>query len=160
MIEVDISNIWGELSLPDLLGIEAEIFAAHRAVMADPAQYGLEPDPAFELYSYENPAWLYTAARKLLFRLGRTVERMEYRGRGNIFADCFAALPVDPAGEGSFVTLISAGLPAAEVADLAENLSADGNPVITLDSGSADAVAADLLRRFFRFSAALWAELS
>ena len=29
MIHVDISNIWGELSLQDLLGIEQEIFAAH-----------------------------------------------------------------------------------------------------------------------------------
>ena len=33
MIKVDISNIWGELSLTDLLSIEAEISAAHSAVM-------------------------------------------------------------------------------------------------------------------------------
>lgn len=32
MIHVDISNIWGELSLQDLLGIEQEIFAAHANV--------------------------------------------------------------------------------------------------------------------------------
>ena len=32
MIQVDISNIWGELSLPDLLSIEAELSAAHFAV--------------------------------------------------------------------------------------------------------------------------------
>lgn len=32
MINVDISNIWGELSLQDLLGIEQEIFAAHAAL--------------------------------------------------------------------------------------------------------------------------------
>ena len=32
MIKVDISNIWGELSLPDLLNIEKEIFAAHMAL--------------------------------------------------------------------------------------------------------------------------------
>ena len=29
MIEVDISNIWGEVSLPDLLAIEKEVFDAH-----------------------------------------------------------------------------------------------------------------------------------
>ena len=32
MIHVDISNIWGELSLPDLLSIEAELSAAHFTV--------------------------------------------------------------------------------------------------------------------------------
>ena len=29
MINVDISNIWGGISLPDLLSIEGEIAAAH-----------------------------------------------------------------------------------------------------------------------------------
>ena len=29
MIKVDISNIWGELSLPDLLAAEKEVFNAH-----------------------------------------------------------------------------------------------------------------------------------
>ena len=29
MINVDISNIWGELSLPDLLNAEKEVFDAH-----------------------------------------------------------------------------------------------------------------------------------
>ena len=32
MIHVDISNIWGELSLRDLLSIEAELSAAHMTV--------------------------------------------------------------------------------------------------------------------------------
>lgn len=32
MLHVDISNIWGEISLQDLLGIEQEIFAAHNTV--------------------------------------------------------------------------------------------------------------------------------
>lgn len=30
MISVDISNVWGQLSLPDLLSIEKEVFAAHQ----------------------------------------------------------------------------------------------------------------------------------
>ena len=30
MIQVDISNIWGEISLPDLLAIEKEVFDAHK----------------------------------------------------------------------------------------------------------------------------------
>ena len=29
MIKVDISNVWGELSLPDLLNAEKEVFNAH-----------------------------------------------------------------------------------------------------------------------------------
>ena len=32
MIQVDISNIWGQVALPDLLGIEKEISAAHMAL--------------------------------------------------------------------------------------------------------------------------------
>ncbi|MBR2309151.1 MAG: glucose-6-phosphate isomerase, partial [Oscillospiraceae bacterium] len=32
MIQVDISNIWGKLSLPDLLATEKEVFAAHKTL--------------------------------------------------------------------------------------------------------------------------------
>ena len=32
MIEVDISNIWGEVSLPDLLAVEKEVFDAHMSL--------------------------------------------------------------------------------------------------------------------------------
>ena len=32
MIQVDISNIWGEVSLPDLLALEKEIFDAHNTL--------------------------------------------------------------------------------------------------------------------------------
>ena len=32
MIQVDISNIWGEVSLPDLLGLEKEVFDAHNTL--------------------------------------------------------------------------------------------------------------------------------
>ena len=33
MINVDISNVWGQLSLPDLLAVEAEVASAHQALM-------------------------------------------------------------------------------------------------------------------------------
>ena len=33
MIKVDISNIWGEVSLPDLLSVEKEVFDAHAMLM-------------------------------------------------------------------------------------------------------------------------------
>ena len=33
MISVDISNIWGEVDLPDLLAIESEVAAAHETLM-------------------------------------------------------------------------------------------------------------------------------
>lgn len=157
MIQVDISNIWGELTLPDLLALEADIFTAYRALMASPAEPN--PEPAFDLYSYENPVWLYTAARKLLFRLGRTMERVEYRGRAKDFVSCCECLPSAPAGAQSFVTLISAGLPGSEVEDLAERPSQAGEPVIILDLGSPEDVTPDRLRHFFRLSAALWREL-
>ena len=29
MIKVDISNVWGQVSLPDLLALEKEVFDAH-----------------------------------------------------------------------------------------------------------------------------------
>ena len=32
MIQVDISNVWGQLSLPDLLAIEKEVFDAHQTL--------------------------------------------------------------------------------------------------------------------------------
>ena len=32
MIKVDISNVWGDLSLPDLLALEKEVFAAHKTL--------------------------------------------------------------------------------------------------------------------------------
>ena len=32
MIKVDISNVWGQISLPDLLAVEKEVFAAHQTL--------------------------------------------------------------------------------------------------------------------------------
>ncbi|MEE1327889.1 MAG: glucose-6-phosphate isomerase, partial [Oscillospiraceae bacterium] len=32
MIKVDISNVWGQISLPDLLAMEAEVAAAHNTL--------------------------------------------------------------------------------------------------------------------------------
>ena len=37
MIGVDISNVWGEVSLQELLALEAEVAAAHEA-LGEPAQ--------------------------------------------------------------------------------------------------------------------------
>ncbi len=33
MIKVDISNVWGQLSLPDLLAMEKEVSAAHETLV-------------------------------------------------------------------------------------------------------------------------------
>ena len=33
MIQVDISNIWSQVSLPQLLSVEPELASAHRAVV-------------------------------------------------------------------------------------------------------------------------------
>lgn len=161
MMEVDISNIWGELSLPDLLGLERAVFDAHRAVAEAPEEYGLtsqQLERDFNLYSYENPVWLYTAARKLLFRLGRQGERMEFYGpEAEALAPYCEGLP---AGEGAFVTLICAGVPAQEAVDRAEALAREGDPVITIDLGGPDDETPQQLRTFFRLSAALWSKLS
>ena len=32
MIKVDISNVWGQVSLPELLALEKEVFAAHKTL--------------------------------------------------------------------------------------------------------------------------------
>ena len=157
MMEVDISNIWGEISLPDLLGLEREVFDAHRMAAAAPEDHGLTPERLeqdFNLYSFENPAWLYTAARKLLFRLGRTEEQVHFCGnaRETLARGC-ELLPAMPGGE-RFVTLICGGLSPEDAAQRAEELAEDGTPVITLIPDTTEQ-----LRSFFRFSAALWESL-
>ena len=157
MMEVDISNIWGEISLPDLLGLEKEVFDAHRMAAAAPEDHGLTPERLaqdFNLYSFENPAWLYTAARKLLFRLGRTEEQVHFCGnaRETLARGC-ELLPAMPGGE-RFVTLICGGLSPEDAAQRAEELAEDGTPVITLIPDTTEQ-----LRSFFRFSAALWESL-
>ena len=158
MMEVDISNIWGEISLQDLLGLEKAVFDAHRMVAAAPEDYGLTPERLeqdFNLYSFENPAWLYTAGRKLMFRLGRTEERVEFCGnaRETLARGC-EYLPMEPGGE-QFVTLICGGLSPEDAARRAEELAEDGTPVITLNPDTTEQ-----LRAFFRFSAALWEKLA
>lgn len=158
MMEVDISNIWGEISLQDLLGLEKAVFDAHRMVAAAPEDYGLTPERLeqdFNLYSFENPAWLYTAGRKLMFRLGRTEERVEFCGnaRETLARGC-EYLPMEPGG-GQFVTLICGGLSPEDAAQRAEELAEDGTPVITLNPDTTEQ-----LRAFFRFSAALWEKLA
>ncbi len=159
MMEVDISNIWGEISLPDLLGLEQAIFEAHRAVAESPEDYGLTEERLaqdFSLYSFENPAWLYTAARKLLFRLGRTEERIEYCGsaQGTLSRGC-ELLPMEPGAGGHFITLICGGLSGEEAADRAESLAEEGCPVISICPETTEQ-----LRAFFRLSAALWSKLA
>ena len=41
MISVDISNVWGQVSLQELLALEAEVAAAHEAL---PSEKGEEPE--------------------------------------------------------------------------------------------------------------------
>ena len=158
MIEVDISNIWGDISLPDLLRMEQAIFEAHREVAGAPEEYGLTRERLeqdFRLYSFENPAWLYTAARKLLFRLGRTEERVEYCGnaKGTLSRGC-EFLPMEPGTGGYFITLICGGLDQEAAEMQAEKLAEDGSPVISLRPDTTEQ-----LRAFFRLSAALWEKL-
>lgn len=159
MMEVDISNIWGVVSLPDLLRLEKAIFDAHCAVAEIPENYGLTQERLeqdFKLYSFENPAWLYTAARKLMFQLGYGEERVEFCGnaRETLSRGC-EFLPTEPTGEGCFITLICGGLSAEDAARQAESLAEEGTPVITLNPETTEQ-----LRAFFRLSAALWEKLS
>ena len=158
MMEVDISGIWGELSLPDLLGLERAVFDAHRYVAAAPEDYGLTKAQLaadFNLYSFENPAWLYTAARKLLFRLGRTREQVIFYGPDAEKLKSFCELLPGELSSGSgFVTLVCAGLPEADMAEQAEKLAAEGQPVILLNPETPEQLGC-----FFRFSAALWEKL-
>ena len=125
---------------------------------ASPEAYGLTPERLeqdFNLYSFENPAWLYTAARKLLFRLGKNQEQVEFCGNAKeTLARGCEFLPCSSTGEGCFITLIGGGLSAEEVAQRAEGLAEGGDPVISLNPDTTEQ-----LRAFFRFSAALWEKL-
>ncbi len=65
MIKVDISNVWGEIALPDLLGIEKEIFDAHCA-LAEGSGEGSDylgwlklpvKDPNPEILRIQTAAW-------------------------------------------------------------------------------------------------------
>ena len=40
MIEVDISNVWGQLALPDLLAMERDVFDAHSKLMGETGEEG------------------------------------------------------------------------------------------------------------------------
>lgn len=158
MMEVDISNIWGVVSLPDLLGLEKAVFDAHREVARNPETYGLTRERLeqdFNLYSFENPAWLYVAARKLMFRLGRGEERVEFCGnaRETLSRGC-EFLPGDSGAGDCFITLICGGLSMEDAALKAESLAEEGSPVILLNPETTEQ-----LRSFFRFSAALWEKL-
>lgn len=158
MIQVDISNIWGDISLPDLLGMEQAVFEAYREVAETPEEYGLTQERLeqdFRLYSFDNPAWLYTAARKLLFRLGRTQERIEYcaSARGTLSRGC-ELLPMGSGEGGYFITLICGELDQEEALSRAEHLAENGCPVISLCLDTTEQ-----LRAFFRVSGALWKKL-
>ena len=62
MIEVDISNIWGGVSLPDLLAIEKEVAAAHEMLME-----GTGPGSEFR-------GWLDLPVRKPTEEITRILE--------------------------------------------------------------------------------------
>lgn len=65
MISVDISNVWGALSLPDLLGVEKDISEAHAAVMG-------------QLPETTPPGWMTLPEQgsELLRRIRETAERI------------------------------------------------------------------------------------
>lgn len=69
MIEVDISNVWGELALPDLLAMEKEIFDAHLKLTQT-----VETGGAF-------PGWLILPVREAteeILRMQKCAERIRY----------------------------------------------------------------------------------
>lgn len=64
MINVDISNVWGEISLPDLLGLEAEVFDAHNALVEGTAAGSLYRG-WLKLADTENVDKILDAAREI-----------------------------------------------------------------------------------------------
>lgn len=71
MIQVDISNIWGSVSLPDLLGLEAEISAAHmRLTEEEAARQRLAIVPEGELQRLCAAAELIRSDSQVLLVLG------------------------------------------------------------------------------------------
>ena len=66
MIHVDISNIWGEVSLPDLLSLEKEIFDAHKTLTEDSRWQALSVDA-------EELSRIQTAAERIRNNMSRYI---------------------------------------------------------------------------------------
>ena len=160
MIKVDISGIWGEVSLPDLLKMEYDIFQAHLALEegTDVAE--------FDVRSYNNPVWLYAACRVLMAGCGKKRElltifdpaleplaRQWQEWFRNLKTELtWAHFPVE-VPENAFVTLLHRAEAAAEGA--AEDLTGRDIPVVSIVwDGTEGEVEA-----FFRLAGALAGQL-
>ncbi len=174
MITVDLSNIWGELSLPDLLHIEAEISQAHHGVCAlgEPLpagaglpeavlQYAREAEAEYHaLRAFDNPVWLYAAVRCLMHRRGRGEELLLYgqegfRPLGRWWQDA-APATVRQVSAGQqpslgFETLVRF----ADLEGLPEARAEAGVPVVTIDCGRLNQRTLGELYAFFQISLAV-----
>ena len=74
MIHVDISNIWGEVSLPDLLSLEKEIFDAHKTLTEDSRWQALSVN-AEELSRIQTAAERIRADAEMFVVVGHTASR-------------------------------------------------------------------------------------
>lgn len=74
MIHVDISNIWGEVSLPDLLSLEKEIFDAHNVLTEDSRWQALSVD-AEELSRIQTAAERIRADAEVFVVIGHSASR-------------------------------------------------------------------------------------
>lgn len=74
MIHVDISNIWGEVSLPDLLSLEKDIFDAHNTLTEDSRWQALSVDME-ELARIQNVAERIRADAEIFVVIGHTPSR-------------------------------------------------------------------------------------
>ncbi len=160
MIEVDISGIWGEVSLPDLLKMEYDIFQAHGAL-----EEGTDVEE-FDIRSYNNPVWLYVACRRLMAGCGREREVLgilspAWEPLARQWQEWFRGLETEPSWtlfpaqvpEKGFVTLLHSGEPAAE--ETAEALIARDIPVVSIAWGGGEGE----LDAFFRLARAIAGQL-
>ena len=152
MIEVDIGGIWGEVSLPDLLKMEYDIFQAHLALEET------ELAEAFDVRSYNNPVWLYVACRRMMEGCGRKEETLVISGpeleaaakqwQAQFGGTGWVQLPGDMPEPG-FVTVLHRGEGAADalLADLADR----SIPVVSIAWDGAEGEPA----AFFRLAKAI-----
>ena len=74
MLKVDLSNVWGDLSLPDLLATEQEVFAAHKT-LAEGRGPGNDFLGWLELPTFEETEELQ--------RIRRAAERFDHGGQAH-----------------------------------------------------------------------------
>ncbi len=158
MIQVDISNIWGQLSLPDLLAIEARTAESHRLLLEEGY-----PEEAGEFlgWGFENPVWLYAAVQNLMEGIGKSREVLVLTQPGTAAAGALwqglfgGTVATDFSGGDGFETTVRFGGPDGDFLEALQRHADLGFPVVCIDCGPLGPKTLRELELFFRCARAL-----